>query len=64
MEATQPEDSGYTVDFDPVEGALLVVGTGSDVKPGEAAEKLGGTAVARLLTSGETNAVIDLAGLG
>jgi len=43
---------------------LLVVGTGSDVKPGEAAEKLGGTAVARLLTSGETNAVIDLAGLG
>ena len=28
MEATQPEDSGYTVDFDPVEGALLVVGTG------------------------------------
>ncbi len=43
---------------------LLVVGTGSDVKPGEAAEKLGGTAVARLLTSGETNAVIDLTGLG
>ena len=32
--------------------------------PGEAAEKLGGTAVARLLTSGETTAVIDLSGLG
>ena len=28
MEATQPEDSGYTVDFDPVEGALLVTATG------------------------------------
>ena len=25
MEATGPEDAGYTVDFDPVEGALLVV---------------------------------------
>ena len=33
-------------------------------KPAEAAEKLGGTAVARLLTSGETHAVIDLTGLG
>ena len=32
--------------------------------PAEAAEKLGGTAVARLLTSGETKAVIDLSGLG
>ena len=30
----------------------------------DAAEKLGGTAVARLLTSGETKAVIDLSGLG
>jgi anti-anti-sigma factor len=28
MEATQPEDSGYTVDFDPVDGALLVVASG------------------------------------
>src|SRR3954447_18959627 len=28
MEATQPEDSGYTVDFDPVEGALLVSASG------------------------------------
>ena len=32
--------------------------------PSEAAEKLGGTAVARLLTSGEKKAVIDLSGLG
>jgi anti-sigma B factor antagonist len=28
MEATQPEDAGYTVEFDPVEGALLVIATG------------------------------------
>jgi leucyl aminopeptidase len=43
---------------------LLVVGTGEGVSASDAAEKLGGTAVARLLTSGETNAVIDLSGLG
>jgi leucyl aminopeptidase len=42
---------------------LLVIGTGSDAKAGEAAEKLAGTAVARLLTSGESQAVIDLTGL-
>ena len=36
----------------------------ADVAPAEAAEKLGGTAAARLLTSGETHAVIDLTGLG
>jgi leucyl aminopeptidase len=43
---------------------LLVVGTGGGTTPLEAAEKLGGTAVSRLLTSGETKAVIDLSGLG
>ena len=32
---------------------LLVVGSGTGGVAGEAAEKLGGTAVARLLTSGE-----------
>src|SRR6266404_1151985 len=32
---------------------LLVVGTGVGVVPGEAAEKLGGTAAGRLQTSGE-----------
>ena len=42
---------------------LLVVGTGKGVPPAEAAEKLGGVAAARLLVSGETHAVIDLAGL-
>src|SRR4249919_411519 len=43
---------------------LLVIGTGDDAKGGDAPEKLGGAAVARLLTSGETQAVIDLTGLG
>ena len=43
---------------------LIVVGTGSGTPPKEAAEKLGGTAVARLLTSGEKKAVIDVSGLG
>jgi leucyl aminopeptidase len=43
---------------------LLLVGTGAGTSPHEAAEKLGGTAVARLLTSGETRAVIDVSGLG
>jgi leucyl aminopeptidase len=43
---------------------LLVVGTGGEALPSDSAEKLGGTAVARLLTSGETEAVIDLTGLG
>jgi leucyl aminopeptidase len=42
---------------------LLVVGTGGDVAPATAAEKLGGNSVARLLTSGEGHAVIDLSGL-
>jgi leucyl aminopeptidase len=42
---------------------LLVIGTGGDDNSGEAAEKLGGAAVARLLLSGETDAVIDLTGL-
>ena len=41
---------------------LLVIGTGAEASA-EAAEKLGGNAVARLLTSGETEAVIDLTGL-
>jgi leucyl aminopeptidase len=43
---------------------LLVIGAGADAKSGDAPEKLGGAAVARLLTSGETHAVIDLTGLG
>jgi leucyl aminopeptidase len=43
---------------------LLVVGTGKGSSPHDAAEKLGGTAAARLQTSGEKRAVIDLTGLG
>jgi leucyl aminopeptidase len=43
---------------------LLVVGTGTGSAPRDAAEKLGGTTVARLQTSGEKKAVIDLTGLG
>jgi leucyl aminopeptidase len=43
---------------------VLVVGTGTGTPPHETAEKLGGTAVSRLLTSGESKAVIDVSGLG
>ena len=42
---------------------LLVVGAGADAGSGDGPEKLAGSAVARLLTSGETHAVIDLGGL-
>ena len=43
---------------------MLLIGTGTGDAGGEAAEKLGGTAAARLQTSGEKTAVIDLSGLG
>ena len=43
---------------------LLVIGTGTGISPSDAAEKLGGTAAARLQVSGEKKAVIDLTGLG
>jgi len=39
-------------------------GTGGGSTPADSAEKLGGTLVARLLTSGETHAVVDLTGRG
>ena len=42
---------------------LLLVGTGKEPKP-DGAEKLGGAVTAKLLTSGEREAVIDLAGAG
>ncbi|MEO7787848.1 MAG: leucyl aminopeptidase [Sphingomicrobium sp.] len=42
---------------------LLVIGIGTNAKPAEVAEKLGGALAARLLTSGETSAVLDLSGL-
>ena len=59
-------DSGSAVEtFLDTDGGrrLLLIGTGSDGTTGDGAEKLGGTAVARLLISGETDAVIDLSGL-
>jgi leucyl aminopeptidase len=43
---------------------LVVIGTGNGSNAHESAEKLGGTAVARLLTSGESRAVVDVSGLG
>ncbi len=52
------------IDDDGTSRRLVVVGTGDECLPSEAAEKLGGTAVSRLLTSGESSAVIDLTGLG
>lgn len=42
---------------------LIVVGTGAKANDGDSAEKFAGAAIARLLTSGETHAVIDLSGL-
>ena len=43
---------------------IVAIGTGDSVSPADAAEKLGGAAVARLLISGESHAVIDLSGCG
>ncbi len=54
--AEQFVDDGGTV------RRVLVVGIGTDDVTREAAEKLGGATVARLLTSGETKVVVDLAG--
>ncbi|HEU0309935.1 MAG TPA: M17 family peptidase N-terminal domain-containing protein, partial [Sphingomicrobium sp.] len=42
---------------------LIVAGTGADLADRHAPEKFAGAAIARLLTSGETHAVIDLSGL-
>jgi leucyl aminopeptidase len=60
-------DSGSVAElFVPADGGvrrLLVVGTGDGTSASEAAEKLGGALVGRLLVSGETQAVIDLTGL-
>ena len=43
---------------------VLLIGLGEGAERAAAAEKLGGTVSARLLTSGERKAVIDLSGLG
>ena len=57
-------EAGSTVEH--FQGGRRIVAIGLDKNGGGAAsaEKLGGNAVARLLTSGETAAVIDLSGLG
>ena len=54
-EAFIPADSGVR--------RLIVVGTGDGISAADAAEKLGGALVARLLISGEKHAVLDLTGL-
>ena len=51
------------IDDNGTQRRVLVVGTGAGTSAREGAEKLGGTAVSRLLTSGETRCVIDLSGL-
>ena len=43
---------------------LIVVGIGAGADRNDSAEKLGGTAAARLLTSGDKKAVIDVSGQG
>ena len=43
---------------------LIIVGIGTDSTELEAAEKIGGSSAARLLTSGEAHAVIDVSGFG
>ncbi len=60
-EASSAAES-FVADGDAVR-RVLVVGTGTGTSPREAAEKLGGTTVSRLLSSGEKRAVIDLTGL-
>src|SRR4029078_1924143 len=52
------------IDDNGTQRRLIVIGTGGGSTSHETAEKLGGTAVARLLTSGETKAVVDVGGLG
>jgi leucyl aminopeptidase len=60
------EASGVSEQFIDDSGTLrrvLIIGVGAGTKPEKAAEQLGGTAAARLLTSGEKRVVIDLSGL-
>jgi len=52
------------IDDNGTQRRLIVIGTGGGTNQHETGEKLGGTAVGRLLTSGETKAVIDISGLG
>jgi leucyl aminopeptidase len=61
------EASSAAEQFAEVDGSVrrvVAVGIGNEARPADAAEKLGGTVAARLLTSGETHAVVDLSALG
>jgi leucyl aminopeptidase len=64
FEGEASSTSEQFIDDKGVARRLLVIGTGGGSTPGDAAEKLGGTAAARLQTSGEKIAAIDLTGLG
>src|SRR5437763_10561737 len=60
------EAGGLSEQFVDVDGTvrrIVIVGTGTGASNHETAEKLGGSAVARLLASGETSAVIDIGAL-
>ncbi len=57
-------EAGTTAEYFEGGRRVLVVGVGKDGKDGDGPEKLGGNAVAKLLTSGEKSAVFDLRGAG
>jgi leucyl aminopeptidase len=57
-------EAGTIVEHFHVKRRVAVVGVGKEATTGEGPEKLGGNAVARLLTSGEKSAVIDLSAGG
>lgn len=56
--------SEHFVEEDGAVRRVLVIGVGNGGNSDQVTEKLGGTAVARLQTSGEKKAVIDVTGLG
>ncbi len=56
-------ETGQTVDHLADIGRVLVIGIGTERK-GDWTERLGGNAVAKLLTSGESKAIIDVSALG
>ena len=60
FEGEASNSSEHFIDDDGNVRRVLVVGTGVGTSPVEAAEKLGGTAAAKLQTSGEKTGVIDL----
>ncbi|MEO6432841.1 MAG: leucyl aminopeptidase [Sphingomicrobium sp.] len=65
FEAESEATAEHFVDVAGTPRRVIIVGAGKEASiSGDAAEKIGGTAVARLLTSGEKTAVIDVSGLG